>query len=134
MKKQEKTWGITDVMIALSIFVISTISLFLRIFYTQASPLLIKVLNYIGIIGLFIVAEMILIYWASTIFTWLKEDRKRIILTLAIIFVMGYSVVGGLYNKSWLKFFENFFYSGLVIIAIYVADLISNKIKQPKKP
>ena len=119
------------------LFVLSNVSLFLHYFARLGEVGWQKVLDqflfYFGIFGHAVVIGIIIFYYLSRANEWLRKDKKRIIVPLAILLGLGYSIFDGLFENSWLIFCRDIFMAALIIIGIPIIEKILSKIFKTKK-
>ncbi len=116
------------------IFVLATACFWLHFFIKWSGSLAYMMLQqatfYFGFLGHAAVILVISIHYLAPMIGWLKKDRQKIILTVAIFLGLMYSSVDGLKEYSWLVFVKDLAMSGLLILGLSCVQKLFSKNEQ----
>ncbi len=74
-----------------------------------------------------------LVHYLEKVNSWIRADKKRVIITVASLLAIGHAMFTALGANSWLSFFSTLAGDGVVIIGLQSADKLFDKWKKKKK-
>jgi len=133
MKKIKITLG--KVMLLIFLLSISLVAFWMLYFFEQTItqwPYLKNGLFYFGFFSSLAVFGIILTFYLSQTIKSLRESYLRLYFVIAIFLGLCYALFTGLKENSWLTFFANCAYSGLVIVGMPLIAKAIQKVGKKK--